>query len=86
MAAIATVGVAVLDRVGRGDEIERVVARFGSDRVLTRLGHMALDASTAGAERVVVRVIGEHLVLGTWAFLGSVTGKAQSVGLCRFDV
>ena len=86
MADVAAVGILVGDRFGRGDEIESMVAGFARHGILARFGHVAFDAAAAGAERVVVGVVGKHLVLWAWAFLGTVTAEAQGVGFRGFDV
>ncbi len=86
VAGVATIRVAVLDRVGRGNEIERVIAGFSANGIFTGLGHVTLDASTAGAEWIMVGMVRELLVLGTVAFLGSMAGQAERVRFTGLDV
>ena len=76
MAGVATIGVAGLDGFGRGDEIKGMVASLGLDRVFARLGHVTLDALTADAERGVVSMFVERLVLRANILARSMTGKA----------
>src|SRR5262249_22419965 len=85
VASVATVGVAVLERVRWGDELERVVAGLGDDRVGARLRHVALDAAAAGTRCLVVGVLGEHLVFRPRALLGTVAGQTQGVGVGGLD-
>ena len=86
MAGVATIRVAVLDGLGWGDEIKRVIARFARDGIAPGLGHVALDASAAGAERVMVRVLRKDLVLRTGTLAGPVAREAQRIGVGRLDV
>jgi hypothetical protein len=72
--------------LGWGDEIKRVIARFARDGIAPGLGHVALDASAAGAERVMVRVLRKDLVLRTGTLAGPVAREAQRIGVGRLDV
>src|SRR5262249_2270909 len=79
VAAVATVRHTALDRLGRRDEIESVVAGLGRHGVGTGLGHVAFDAAAASAQWHVVGMLGEVLVTGADRRARSVASQAQGV-------
>ena len=74
MATVTAIGHPVFDGVIRGDEIEGVIARFSLHGVFPGLGHVALDAATADAERCVVCVLVQSLVVRSDILAWPVTG------------
>lgn len=81
MAAVATVGITVLDGVGWGDEIKRVIAGLAGDGILAGLRHVAFDASAADARWSVVSVFGDDLVIEPGHLTRRVACEAQRVGV-----
>jgi len=74
--AVATVWIAILDRITRGDEIERMVAGLGLDRVFAGFGHVAFNASAANTLRRMVSMFVKSLVIRTNVFPRPMTGEA----------